>query len=66
MTGKLTGNILCTAVRAGATVLKEMVVETTYNAISSKLLYWWLNQRTDRYLPQQTISLRQKTVFIPM
>jgi hypothetical protein len=31
------GNILWTVVRAGATVLKEMVVETTYNASINKL-----------------------------
>jgi hypothetical protein len=33
----VTGNILCTAVRAEATVLKEMAMETSYNTSSSKL-----------------------------
>jgi hypothetical protein len=36
ITGTVTGNILLTSDRAGATVLKEMAMETTYNASSSK------------------------------
>jgi hypothetical protein len=35
ITGTVTGNIFLTSVRAGATVLKEMAMVTTYNASSS-------------------------------
>jgi len=39
MTGMVTGNIFRTSVRAEATVLNEMTMETTYNASSRKLSF---------------------------